>query len=130
MEPIAKSLNDAAIESMSAFYQGIVSAPQPAGEAAQPAPAAGAKIALLGNWDKDVPACFACHGSGGAGIAPHFPAIAQQNAAYTAAQLRAWKSGARRNDPQELMKAVADRLSDAEIDAVAAYLESLRPREK
>ncbi|MGZ9067689.1 MAG: c-type cytochrome, partial [Burkholderiales bacterium] len=132
MEPIAKSLDDAAVESMSAFYQGVV-LPQAAADVRDAKAAAavvGAKLATHGNWDKDVPACFACHGAGGAGIAPHFPAIARQNAAYTASQLRAWKSGARLNDPQGLMKAVADRLSDADIDAVAGYLESPRARGK
>lgn len=126
MEPIAKALDDNAMEAVSAFYHGIAASPQPAQGSAKPPPAVGAQLALHGNWDKEVPACFSCHGAGGTGIAPHFPAIAHQNAAYTAAQLRAWKWGARANDPQGLMKAVADRLSDAEIDAVAAYLESIR----
>jgi len=132
MEDIAKSLDDAAIESVSAFYQGVVLPEAPAGAPEpKPGPAiVGATLATHGNWDKDVPACFACHGADGAGIAPHFPAIAQQNAAYTASQLRAWKSGTRLNDPQGLMKAVADRLSDADIDAVSAYLESPRARGK
>ena len=132
MEPIAKSLDDPAIESVSAFYHAVV-LPQTAADARDAKPAAavaGAKLATHGNWDNDVPACFACHGAGGAGIAPHFPAIAQQSAVYIASQLRAWKSGARLNDPQGLMKAIADRLSDSDIDAVAAYLESPRMRGK
>lgn len=130
MQPIAKALDDPAIESVSAYYQSVAAARPALSASARPAAMAGAKLATYGNWDKDVPACFSCHGADGSGVAPHFPAIAQQNAAYTAAQLRAWKSGTRLNDPQGLMKTVADRLSDAEIDAVSVYLESPRRREK
>ena len=69
-----------------------------------------------------MPACFACHGVEGAGIPPHFPSIAGQNSAYIANQLKNWQTGARLNDPQGLMKAVADKLSAEDISAVSAYL--------
>ncbi len=129
MAPIAKSLEERDIDAVSAYYSDIVLAqpapttpPQPDAEAVR----AGAKLATRGKWDKDVPACFACHGPEGTGIAPNFPAIAKQNAAYTSRQLREWKSGTRDNDPQGLMKAVADRLTDSEIEAVSVYLEFLK----
>ncbi|WP_373509996.1 c-type cytochrome [Thiocapsa sp.] len=47
--------------------------------------------------------------------------IGNQPASYIKAQLHAWKTGARINDPLGLMKSVADRLSDAEVEALAAY---------
>ena len=73
-----------------------------------------------------MPACFACHGEKGVGVAPSFPALAGQNAAYTAKQLNAWKAGTRTNDPQGLMKAVADKMTPEEITAVTAYFEKLQ----
>jgi cytochrome c553 len=45
-------------------------------------------------------------------------------------QLQAWKTGARTNDPQKLMKTVAEKLTDDDIHAVADYLATLGTREK
>jgi len=39
--------------------------------------------------------------------------------------LKAWKTGTRTNDPQTLMKTVAEKLTDDEIRAVADYLETI-----
>jgi cytochrome c553 len=62
-----------------------------------------------------------------AGIAgAAFPRIGGQHAVYTAAQLRNYKSGARATDPNSMMRTITSRLTDAEIDAVASYLQGLR----
>lgn len=53
--------------------------------------------------------------------APNFPGIASQHALYIKAQLLAWKRGARAHDPLGLINAVSDGLTDAEVDALAAY---------
>lgn len=85
----------------------------------------GAALASRGAWERDIPPCFKCHGVDGTGVAPVFPPLAGQHAAYTAMQLRGWKSGQRKNDPLGLMKAIADRLSDEDIRAVSEYLATL-----
>lgn len=85
----------------------------------------GAALAASGAWERDIPPCFKCHGVNGTGVAPIFPPLAGQHASYTAMQLREWKSGERKNDPLGLMKAVADRLSEEDIRAVAEYLATL-----
>jgi cytochrome c553 len=41
--------------------------------------------------------------------------------------LTQWKSGKRRNDPDGQMQAIASRLSEADIAAVAAYYASQPP---
>jgi cytochrome c553 len=92
--------------------------------------AQGENLAVNGAWNRDMPACFKCHGANGLGVAPHFPALAGQHAAYTVSQLQAWKAGTRRNDPLNLMKSVADKLSDAEMQAVATYISTLGAGEK
>lgn len=125
MQPIANALSTTQMNDVADYYASLPAwkpGPGPAPNTAQTA--RGAQLAQHGNWDKGMPACFACHGENGAGIPPHFPSIAGQNAAYIANQLKSWKSGARLNDPQGLMKAVADKLSDADISAVSAYLEN------
>jgi cytochrome c553 len=80
-----------------------------------------------GNSKTGVAACMACHGPAGAGIPPRYPSVSGQHAKYTAAQLRAFKRGARSNDNQ-IMSQIAFRMSHAEINAVAAYMEGLTAR--
>lgn len=75
---------------------------------------------------KAVPACAGCHAPNGAGIPGQFPRLAGQHAEYTEAQLKAFRSGERANDPNRMMRLIAERLSDREIRAVAEYIAGLR----
>jgi cytochrome c553 len=75
---------------------------------------------------KSVAACTACHGPNGSGIPAQFPRLAGQFAEYTAAQLRAFRAGERANDPNRMMRTVAEKLTDREIAAVAEYIAGLR----
>ncbi|MDE2368919.1 MAG: cytochrome c4 [Burkholderiales bacterium] len=72
---------------------------------------------------KQVPACAGCHGPSGAGIPAQYPRIGGQHGEYAEAQLNAFRSGERANSPQ--MAAIAARLSDREIKAVADYVTGL-----
>ncbi|HEV3427283.1 MAG TPA: c-type cytochrome [Paraburkholderia sp.] len=81
----------------------------------------GAWLATRGRWQEDLPACVQCHGPGGVGVGSVFPPLAGQPAAYIAAQLGAWKNGKRAPGPLALMPAIASKLSDADIQAVAQY---------
>lgn len=75
---------------------------------------------------KGVAACTSCHGPSGAGVPALFPRLAGQYAEYSAAQLKSFRSGARTNDPNRMMRAVAEKLSDREIAAVSEYIAGLR----
>jgi cytochrome c553 len=55
-----------------------------------------------------------------------FPRIGGQYAEYTEAQLKAFRDGARANDPNKMMRMVAIKMTDAEIKAVADYIAGLR----
>lgn len=79
-----------------------------------------------GILSKNVAACTACHGPNGSGVPAQFPRLAGQFAEYTAAQLKAFRSGERANDPNRAMRALAEKLSDKEIAAVAEYIAGLR----
>jgi cytochrome c553 len=68
-------------------------------------------------------ACAVCHGPLGLSTTPDAPNLAGQPAIYVAAQLRAYRSGARKH---EVMAVMAKSLSDAEIDDLAAWFASLR----
>ena len=80
-----------------------------------------------GNAESGVPACLACHGPKGQGnLAAAYPVIAGQHAEYTAMQLKAYRDGSRAGtDAAKMMSNVAAGLSDAEIDALASYLQGL-----
>jgi cytochrome c553 len=62
--------------------------------------------------------CRACHGLDGRAAMPVAPSIGGEPAAYLAAQLEAFRSGAREN---EMMSVVAAGLSDAQVADVAAW---------
>jgi cytochrome c553 len=68
-------------------------------------------------------ACITCHGALGLSQAPDAPNLAGQPAIYTAAQLRAYRSGARKH---EVMGVIARPLSDEDITQLAAWFASIR----
>jgi cytochrome c553 len=73
-----------------------------------------------------VPACSGCHGPNGAGIPAQYPRLAGQFAEYTVSQLKAFRTMERTNDPNQMMRGVAARMTDQEIAAVAEYLAGLQ----
>ncbi|MEW5888803.1 MAG: c-type cytochrome [Pseudomonadota bacterium] len=86
----------------------------------------GQKLYRAGDAAKGLPACAACHGPAGSGIPAQFPRVGGQFAEYTEAQLKAFRDGTRANDPNKMMRAVALKMTDAEIKAVADYMAGLR----
>ncbi len=125
MMPIAGALDAQQMRDAAGYYASLPGW-QPQGNTHAPTPQyeLGRRLATAGNWSKEVPACFACHGPGGAGVPPHFPALAGQPSAYTRSQMKAWQTATRTNDPQGLMQSVAEKMTDAEFDAVSLYLEN------
>lgn len=69
--------------------------------------------------------CAACHGADGNSPVSANPILAGQHAAYTAAQLAAYKSGARAN---AIMQGMASALSAEDMRNVAAWFESQAPK--
>lgn len=82
----------------------------------------GEKLANRGDWDRYIPACHSCHGPKNQGVGDAFPALAGQHAGYIESQLNAWRDGTRDNDPQHLMLAVAERMTDTDVKAISAWL--------
>jgi len=86
----------------------------------------GEEVYRAGNPETGLPACMACHGPRGTGNGPAaWPALSGQHAPYTASQLRAFKSGARSNDPNGMMREIASMMSEQEIEAVSQYTAGL-----
>ncbi len=127
MQPMIASMTDQDIEDVAAFYESLPRRTRFADENAKKAIAQGEKLYRAGSKDKGIAACMACHGPNGAGNGPAgFPALASQTAMYTAIQLRMFKSGKRANDPNEMMRDIAARLSEKDIEALSKYLAGLR----
>ena len=66
--------------------------------------------------------CAACHGANGVSVSDSIPNLAGQRSAYLENQLKAWKSGTRKNP---LMNAIGAQLSADEIGNLAAYFAQL-----
>jgi cytochrome c553 len=79
-----------------------------------------------GNSQTGVPACAGCHGPSGVGMPAVYPRLSGQFAEYIEAQLKAFRAGARANDQNGMMRGVAQRMTDAEMRAVAEYAAGLR----
>jgi cytochrome c553 len=74
--------------------------------------------------DKARALCAGCHGPNGISVNPLWPNLAGQHAAYLAKSTRDYKSGLR-SDP--VMSTIAESLTDAEIEDLAAYFAGLPP---
>ena len=88
--------------------------------------AAGALIVTNGGSKPEAIACASCHGSDGVSDpSGTFPILAGQSSYYQLAQLHKFASGERPND---VMTPIAKALSDEEMENVAEYYASARPK--
>jgi len=85
----------------------------------------GRKLYRGGNAANGLAACAGCHSPNGAGIPAQYPRLASQHAEYVAAQLKAFRTGDRANDPLEMMQSIAVKLTDKDIAALAEYISGL-----
>jgi len=122
MSGMVAALTEDDMKNIAAFYNSKTAKPGFAKDKALVA--LGEKIYRGGIAAKQVPACAGCHSPTGAGIPAQYPRVAGQHADYAEAQLVAFRSGARGNSAQ--MAAIAARMSDKEIKAVADYVAGLR----
>lgn len=92
----------------------------------------GQQLFRSGDASREIPACMACHGPAGAGNpGPAYPLVAGQPAWYSARRLQEYRDGDSLHTDARLfnvMAAVATRLTDEEVQAVASYMEGLHPR--
>lgn len=125
MSAQAMGLTDEEILELAAYYASLPANPMGAADPEQVK--LGAAVYRGGNLASGVAACSACHGPEGNGNAPaKFPSLTGQHAAYTAKQIRAFRDGTRANDLNGMMGMVASRMTDAEIEAVAQFIQGLR----
>ena len=121
---MAAGLSEQDMADLGAFYaRQKLAGPAPADESKLEL---GRQIYKGGDLAKGRPACQACHGPEGAGIAGSgYPQVGGQYADYTLAQLKAFREGTRMNDDKMLMRSIVKDMTDEEMEAVANYIASL-----
>ncbi|MBZ2188761.1 cytochrome c4 [Alcanivorax sp. JB21] len=129
-------LSEQDMKDLAAFY---AAQPIEVGAADPDLVEAGERLYRGGNMDTGLAACSGCHGPAGDGIAAAgFPALSGQHARYIEEQLRAFRAAGRddlgaaayrRNDTTSdepgMMQAIAAKMSDREIKAVASFISGL-----
>jgi cytochrome c553 len=125
MQAIIAARSDQDLHDLAAYYTSLTRGPAAemlrVGE--QP-DASAVKLAMQGDPRRNIAPCAACHGEmDRKGAAPW---LGGQSSTYLAQQMRAFASGARRNDINEQMRNVARQLTSAEIDSLAKYYATMQ----
>ena len=118
-------LNDQDLRNISAYYASL---PGRIGQSKEDGLELGEAIYRGGILDKQIAACTACHAPNGNGNSlAGFPRVSGQPVEYTINQLKAYREGERTSDEYVggMMRDIAERLSDKEIEAVANYITGL-----
>lgn len=123
MSPQVIPLNEQDFADLAAYF---AKQKQESGAADPAAVPLGEQIWRAGNATNGVPACTGCHGPTGRGLGlAKFPRVSGQHASYTEQTLKHFRDSQRKNDPNGMMRGVVARLTDAEIAAVAQYMQGL-----
>lgn len=116
-------LSEQDMADLAAFY---ASQEAQGGAAPEDVIAAGEKLFVAGDEARGIAACAACHGPRGNGMGlANFPDISGQHAAYTKQQLELFRSGERANDMNNMMRDIAGKLTDKDIEILSQYIQGL-----
>jgi cytochrome c553 len=123
MAAMVAGLSETDMDNLAAYY----AAQTPGTNIAKGDISVGEKLYRGGDAARQLPACMSCHGPGGQGMpSAGYPAVAGQHAAYSQAQLAAFKSGERAGGPANMMSTISAKLSDDDMKAVSEYMAGLR----
>ena len=122
MSPIAKALSPDDIADVTAYFANVDAPFLPLKAPNAALVKRGEELAMAGGPEKLH--CDNCHGPGGTGEPPAIPYLAGQYSHYVAFTLQMWQIGFRKNSP-DAMGAIAKKLDDQDIAAVAAYYQQV-----
>ena len=111
MKGVAAGMDEATMKNLAAYY-----AKQ------QPLPTKARPPLSTAEW---VQRCDRCHGANGNSTDPHMPAVAGQRADYHERVLHAYRTGERKSSAMSAMSAA---LTEADVEALAAYYARQKPR--
>jgi cytochrome c553 len=124
MAPMATGLSDGDMEDLAAYFSSQTANGL---EADASKVSAGQRLYRSGDTERGIAACASCHGPTGHGNpVAQYPSIRSQHATYVEAQLKAYRSGTRQTDQNQMMRGVTHLMTDEQIAAVAAYVQGLR----
>jgi cytochrome c553 len=119
MTDLAKGLDEPVLADIAAYYAAQPKRnPNPA-TLAEASPAI-VRLVELGDPSRHIPPCASCHRPGSGGPI-ETPILAEQGKEYIVLQLKLYASGERRNDVYGRMRVIASRLTQPEVDGLAAY---------
>lgn len=123
MNGMAEPLSDQDMKDLAAYF---ASQDLKAGETPEDVIEAGEQLYRGGDEERGITACIACHGPDGKGMGlAGFPVISGQHAEYTKSQLEMFKSGQRNNDHNGMMRDIAKKLTDEDINILSKYVAGL-----
>ena len=126
MAPIVINLTDQDMADIAAYFSSQVTS---AGLTDETLRASGQLLYRGGNAETDIPACMSCHGPAGEGNPlAGYPSLAGQHSVYSEKMLTGFRTGTTwgaDDASSKIMTDVAHRLTDAEIKAVASYIQGL-----
>lgn len=123
MSDIAKTINDDDLNDISAYF---ASRTKMKGNGSDNQ--LGKELFLHGDMSRMMVACVNCHGVNGKGKTPInsvFPVIGGQHKDYLRVQLINFRAGDRSNSPGGVMNIITQKLTDAELEALADYVSGL-----
>ncbi|ABI58193.1 c-type cytochrome [Alkalilimnicola ehrlichii MLHE-1] len=123
MTPQAAGLSDEDIRDLAVYYEAQEAVFH---EADEELVERGREIYRAGIPGQGVAACMACHGPAGEGVkGAQYPRVAGQHAQYMRKALREYRDEERDSDPNRMMRDIASRMSDEDIEAVTEYMTGL-----
>lgn len=123
MSGMAMPLNEQDMADLAAYYASLPLAPNTTPEDVVEQ---GKALYAAGDAQRGLTACIACHGPRGNGTElSGFPKISGQHADYIKLQLEKFRDGNRGNDMNEMMRDVAKKLTDEDIDVLSKYVGGL-----
>lgn len=134
MQPIAATLSEQDMRDLGAYFATQNTVAGVADESKIPDSdeswvQRGERIYRGGKPQTRTPACMACHGPSGRGIpGPSYPALAGQHAQYTKLKLEYFRQGSTWGQGERINSVMVDvskGLDDADIQALATYIEGL-----
>ncbi|GHB77312.1 cytochrome c [Psychrosphaera saromensis] len=123
MSAMASPLSDQDMKDLAAYFS---SQTMTSGSTAEDVVVTGQDLYRGGDMERGIPACLACHGPRGVGHSlAGFPKISFQNPDYIKSQLEKFRAGTRNNDMNGMMRDIAVKLTDKDIEILSKYMSGL-----
>jgi cytochrome c553 len=124
MQGMVAALSKEDIQDIAAYFAGQKSKPVAFDQGLV---AQGENIYRGGITEISVAACMGCHSPDASGNGPaSYPSLKGQHSEYLVSQMKKFRDGTRANDSNSIMRAIAGRMSDREMMAVAAYISAIQ----